>query len=170
MFDSTEWRSARMNIVRSDLDAVDRRILNVLINDGRIPNNALAARAGIAPSTCLNRMRALHQRGVIRGVHADVDLGALGRPLQAMIAVRLQAESRSRIEAFQHYLASLPGVLNVFFLAGADDFHVHVAVKDPPTLRDFVVSHLSVAEEVAMTETSLIFEHLRPRAGDVLDE
>jgi DNA-binding Lrp family transcriptional regulator len=144
------------------LDEVDQQIVTLLMAEGRLANNALAARVGIAPSTCLNRMRLLRRRGVIRGVHADIDLAAIGLSLQAMIAVRLQADARSRIEAFERYLASLPGVLNVYFLAGPDDFLVHVAVKDPPTLRAFVVDHLSAAQDVAMTETSLIFDHLRP--------
>jgi DNA-binding Lrp family transcriptional regulator len=152
------WRS--VNNVQ--LDEVDQQIVSLLMAEGRLANNALAARVGIAPSTCLNRLRLLRQRGVIRGVHADIDLPAIGRSLQAMIAVRLQADARSRIEPFERYLASLPGVLNVYFLAGPDDFLVHVAVQDPPTLRAFVVDHLSAAQDVAMTETSLIFDHLRP--------
>ena len=133
--------------------------------NGRLANNALAEQVGIAASTCLTRVRALRESGVIRGVHADVDLRALGRPLQAMIAIRLQADARSHIESFQAYLAGLPGVLNVFFLSGADDFSVHVAVESPDRLRDFVVNHLSAAADVAMTETSLIFEHVRAGQG-----
>ncbi|MGD9961639.1 Lrp/AsnC family transcriptional regulator [Nocardioides sp.] len=149
------------------LDAVDRTLLGLLVDDGRLANNTLASRAGIAPSTCLARVRRLQSLGVIRGFHADVDLTALGRPLQALIAVRLQAGARGRIAQFQHHLATLPGVLNVFFLAGEDDFQIHIAVRDPDTLRSFVVDHLSVATEVAMTKTSLIFEHLgtRPLGG-----
>jgi DNA-binding Lrp family transcriptional regulator len=146
------------------LDDIDVRLVELLVANGRLPNNALAARVGIAPSTCLARVRSLWERGVIRGVHADVDLRALGRPLQAMIAVRLQAGARSHIDRFQAYLAGLPGVLNVFFLSGADDFQVHVAVDSADSLREFVVDHLSAAADVAMTETSLIFEHVR--AGD----
>src|SRR5919201_5857093 len=88
-------------------DEVDRRILRVLAEDARIPNNALAERVGIAPSTCLGRVRALRERGVIRGYHADIDPAALGRPIQAMIAVRLQSHARSRIRAFVADVAGL---------------------------------------------------------------
>src|ERR1700709_2317688 len=73
------------------LDDGDRRILGVLAANGRTPNNALAATVGIAPSTCLGRVRALQAYGAIRGFHADIDPAALGRPLQAMIAVRVPA-------------------------------------------------------------------------------
>ena len=143
------------------LDDVDRRILHLLAADARTPNNALAAEVGIAPSTCLGRVRALRQSGAIRGFHADVDPAALGRPLQAMIAVRLQAGARSRMMAFTDRIRKLPEVLDIYFLAGADDFLLNVAAADAAALRDFVVDQLSAHPEVALTETNLIFEHVR---------
>jgi DNA-binding Lrp family transcriptional regulator len=150
--------------LRSDpavVDEVDRRILHELAADARQPNNALAERVGIAPSTCLGRVRALRERGVIRGYHADVDPVALGRPIQAMIAVRLQSHARGHISDFAAKVAALPEVLNVFFLAGAVDFYVHIAATSTQNLRDFVVVNLSGNPDVALTETNLIFEHLR---------
>lgn len=149
------------NIVRPPLDDVDRRLLRELAADARIPNNALARRVGIAPSTCLGRVRALRERGVIRGYHADVDPAALGRPIQAMISVRLQSHARGHIPAFMAKIAKLPEVLNVFFLGGADDFHVHIAATSTDNLREFVVVNLSGDPDVALTETNLIFEHIR---------
>ena len=131
--------------------------------DARLPNNALAQRAGIAPSTCLARVRALRERGVIRGYHADIDPAALGRPLQAMVAVRLQSTARGHIRAFVAGVATMPEVLNVFFLAGKDDFLLHVAAASTQGLRDFVET-LSANADVAYTETSLIFEHVRAHA------
>ncbi|HEX3335454.1 MAG TPA: Lrp/AsnC family transcriptional regulator [Jatrophihabitans sp.] len=149
------------NIVRDALDDVDRRLVRELAADARLPNNALAERAGIAPSTCLGRVRALRESGVIRGYHADIDPAALGRPIQAMIAVRLQSHARGHIPAFMAKIAKLPEVLNVFFLGGADDFHVHIAATSTDNLRDFVVVNLSGDPDVALTETNLIFEHIR---------
>jgi DNA-binding Lrp family transcriptional regulator len=149
------------NIVRTALDDIDRRLLRELAADARMPNNALAERAGIAPSTCLGRVRALRESGVIRGYHADIDPTALGRPIQAMIAVRLQSHARGHIPAFMAKIAKLPEVLNVFFLGGADDFHVHIAATSTDNLRDFVVVNLSGDPDVALTETNLIFEHIR---------
>jgi len=148
-----------------DLDAVDRAILTALGEDARLPNNALAERAGIAASTCLGRVRALRERGIIRGFHADVDPAAVGRPIQAMIAVRMQSHARSHLREFAASVAGLPEVLNVFFLAGADDFLVHVAARSTENLRNFVVVNLSGNPDVALTETNLIFEHIRAGAG-----
>src|SRR3954451_14378950 len=149
------------NIVRAELDEVDRRILRELAADARIPNNALAERVGVAPSTCLGRVRALRESGVIRGYHADVDPAALGRPIQAMISVRLQSHARGHIPDFMAKIARLPEVLDVFFLGGADDFHVHIAATSTDNLREFVVVNLSGDPDVALTETNLIFDHIR---------
>jgi DNA-binding Lrp family transcriptional regulator len=144
----------------ADLDETDLVILRELARDARLPNNALAQRAGIAASTCLARVRSLRDRGVIRGYHADIDPAALGRPLQAMVAVRLQADSRGHLRSFVAGMAQLPEVLNVFFLAGKDDFLLHVAAASTQALRD-LVERLSRNADVAYTETSLIFEHVR---------
>jgi DNA-binding Lrp family transcriptional regulator len=146
------------------LDPVDQVIVRELARDARLPNNELAARAGVAPSTCLGRVRALRERGVIRGYHADIDPAAIGRPLQAMIAVRLQADSRGHLRSFVAGMARLPEVLNVFFLAGKDDFLLHVAAASSESLRDFI-ERLSSNADVAYTETSLIFEHVRAHAS-----
>jgi DNA-binding Lrp family transcriptional regulator len=147
--------------VRPPLDEVDRRIISVLVDDARIPNNALAALVGIAPSTCLGRVRTLRERGAIRGYHADVDPAVLGRPLQAMIAVRLQSHARGHIPGFMARIAELPEVIDVYFLGGANDFLVHIAATSTENLRDFVVVNLSGNPDVALTETNLIFEHVR---------
>src|ERR1700684_1645205 len=118
------------NTVRAeggDLDEVDRHIVRELARDARTPNNALAERVGIAPSTCLGRVRSPRERGVIRGYHADANPAALGRPLQAMIAVRLQGHARGHIRSFVAGVAGLPEGLHVLFLGGQDHFLLHVA-------------------------------------------
>ena len=151
-------RRVREDIV---LDEVDHTILRALAADARIPNNRLAAQVGVAPSTCLMRVRRLQDAGVIRGFHAEIAPEAVGRPLQAIVSVRLQAHARPRIGSFAQRLAALPGVLNVFFLGGVNDFQVHLAARSPDDLRDFVVTNLSASRDVAITETNLIFEHVR---------
>ena len=138
MFGPWPGETPAARIGAGDLDEIDRHIVRELARDARLANNALAERVGIAPSTCLGRVRSLRERGVIRGYHADVDPAALGRPLQAMIAVRLQSHARGRIRGFVAEVAGLPEVLNVFFLAGKDDFLLHVAAASTASLRDFV--------------------------------
>ncbi len=144
-----------------DIDDVDRRILAALHADARIPNSALADAVGIAPSTCHGRVRRLRDLGVIRGFHADIDPAAIGLPLQAMVSVSLQSGARGKIRHFVQQIRSRPQVIDVYFLAGADDFIIHVAARDTDDLRSFVVDNLNADSDVAGTQTSLIFEHLR---------
>lgn len=143
------------------LDDVDRRILAALHADARLPNNALAQMVGIAPSTCHARVRRLQDGGVIRGFYADIDPSAIGLTLEAMISVSLQSNARGRIRDFIQQIRRKPQVMDVYFLAGADDFLLHVAARDTEDLRRFVVDNLNADADVAGTQTSLIFEHLR---------
>ena len=120
------------------LDDVDRLILQTLLDDGRLPNNALAEKVGVAPSTCLARVRALREAGVIRGVNADVDLAALGRTTEAMILVELRENARGHVEAFKASIADMPGVISFFYLTGTHDYLLHVAVADSGALRELL--------------------------------
>jgi DNA-binding Lrp family transcriptional regulator len=149
------------NHLQPAVDAVDRAMLEILAHDARVTNQRLAELVGIAPSTALARLRSLRDRGVIRGFHAEVDLAALGRPLQALIAVRLTVHARDEIDAFTRAVRELPGVLMVFHLTGVTDYLVWVAATDAQDLREFVVDHLATHPSVAHAETSLIYEHRR---------
>lgn len=157
-FDSASLKAPAPNDVQ--LDRTDRRLLRLLEHDARTPNNALAEAVGIAPSTCLGRIRALRRRGVIRGYHADVDPAATGHPLQAMIFVTLQSDARDRLDEFVARASRLAEVRDVYFLAGADDYMLRVASAGTTALRG-LVGVLNSWAEVAGTRTSLIFEHHR---------
>ncbi len=146
---------------RPAIDEIDRAMLELLAQDARITNQAMADRVGVAPSTALARLRSLRERGVITGFHAEVDLAALGRPLQALIAVRLTVPERNQIDDYTDTVRALPGVLMVFHLTGVTDYLVWVAAADAQGLREFVVDHLATHPSVAHAETSLIYEHRR---------
>jgi DNA-binding Lrp family transcriptional regulator len=148
------------------VDEVDAALLRLLQQDGRRTNRQLAAELGVAESTCLERTRALIRRGVVTGVHAHVDLQKTGRPVQAMVAVRIRLPERAMIDAFHGYVLSLPETLAVFVMSGADDFLIHVAVRDNNQLSGFVLDRLSQRREIADVRTSIIFRHHR---RDVLD-
>ena len=145
----------------TDLDAIDSALLALLQNDGRRTNRELATSLNIAPSTCLERMRSLRRRGLIVGYHAQVDLAALGRPLQALIAVRVRPPNRAVIDGFRAFVEELPEVLSVFVVSGGDDFLIHVAVKDTDQLQALVLDKLTRRKELADVRTSLVYEHLR---------
>lgn len=147
------------------LDEVDHAIVTALVADGRISNAALARQVGIAESTCVGRVRSLRERGVVTGVHAVVDLARIGRPLQAVVAIRLAGHDRGQVEAFGDEMAALPGVVSAFNISGADDFLVHVCAETPDHLRDFVLDNISSRAGVSHVHTSLIFRAHAGRAG-----
>jgi DNA-binding Lrp family transcriptional regulator len=101
------------------------------------------------------------ETGVIRGFRTEVDLAAVGCPIQAMILVRLQDSARPRLREEAHRLSTCSGVLEVFFLAGQYDLAVRVAAANTNDLRDFVVNELSRQPGTAGTETCLILEDVR---------
>ncbi|PRX98843.1 Lrp/AsnC family transcriptional regulator [Allonocardiopsis opalescens] len=146
------------------LDELDRALLRELQYDARQTNRELAAKTGVAPSTSLERVRALRERGVIRGYRAEVDLAALGREVQAMISVRIRPPSRGNIESFREWVARLPETVSVFVTSGTRDFLIHVAVPDTDGLYAFVIDRLTERREVADVETSVVYEHLRAPA------
>jgi DNA-binding Lrp family transcriptional regulator len=150
------------------MDELDTAIVRALQDDGRQTNRDLAERLGIAQSTCLERVRALRNRGVITGFHAEIDLPSLGRPVQALINVRLHPKVREAVEAFQDYVTRLPETIAVFVVSGGDDFIVQVAVRDTGHLRDFVLDHVARHRNIADLRTSLIYDHIRKTAIEVL--
>lgn len=154
----------------ADLDAVDRRIIQELVNDGRISNAMLAQRTGIAPSTALLRTRSLVDRGVLTGYHAEVSLPAVGRSVQALISVRLRVHDRVQIDRFTANMPQLPEVISMFHVSGATDYLLHIAVSSTEALRDWVLDYLATDESVGHAETTLVFDHQKGRGGPVPEE
>ena len=144
-----------------DLDELDTAILRELQSDARKTNREVAAAVGVSPTTALDRTRALRRRGVIRGAILDVDLKAVGRPVQALIAIRIRPPSRRNIEAFREWVSTLPDTLGLYVTTGTDDFIVHVAVPDNDSLYEFVIDRLTQRPEVADVRTSIVYEHIR---------
>ena len=143
------------------MDKLDSDLVRLLQEDGRRTNRELAAALSIAPSSCLERVRSLRNRGVLRGFHAEADLNALGRGLQAMIAVRVRPPTREVIEQFAAYVEQMPEVVSVFVLTGNDDFLLHVAVRDVDHLNAVVLDKLTKRRELADVRTSVVYSHRR---------
>ncbi len=143
----------------SELDRIDFDILGLLQKNARMTNKDLAETVGIAPSTCLERVRRLVDSGAIRGFHADVDPAALGVALQAIIAVRLKHHMRKMVDSFHDHMTDLPEVRGIFHITGADDYLVHVAVRDSNHLRDLALDSFTTRSEVDHIQTRLIFEY-----------
>jgi len=143
------------------MDELDSAIVRHLQRDARQTNRELARTLGIAPSTCLERVRALRERGVITGYHAEVSLPALNRHVQALLHVQIRPLSRPVIQGFKQYVAGLPEVLSVFVVAGGDDFLVHVAVPSVDSLHAFLMDKVSKRREIVGFRSSIIYQHSR---------
>ena len=143
------------------LDRIDRAILVALQQNARLTNKELAARVGLAESSCHERVKRLVAGGVVRGFHAEVDPRALGVGLQALVAVRLARQTNAAVVSFRQAMLALNEAIAVFHVAGANDFLVQVAVRDSDELRDLILRAITARPEVVHVETSLIYEHAR---------
>ncbi|TQS40704.1 Lrp/AsnC family transcriptional regulator [Cryptosporangium phraense] len=141
------------------MDDIDSAILAHLQRDARQTNRELAAAVGLAPSTCLERVRALRAAGVLTGFHAAVDLAALNRTVQALISVQLRPLNREVIQNFKSYTAGLPEVLSVYVVTGPQDILLHVAVPDVDAMHTFLMDRITVRREVVGFNTSVIYQH-----------
>ena len=134
----------------TDLDGVDRRILSAAAcrcpDDQQRPGRGTRHRR---IDLSWPRSSTARRSGVIRGFYADIDPAAVGLPLQAMISVSLQSHARGKIRDFIQQIRHRPQVMDVYFLAGTDDFILHVAARDTEDLRSFVVENLNADADVA---------------------
>ena len=145
-----------------DLDRIDFAILESLQNNARLSNKELAAQVGLAPSSCLERVRRLTREGVLEGFHAWVSDEALGVGVHAMIEVSLKVHSRESVDTFTQYaLGEIDEVVELFHVTGDQDFFMHVAVRDADHLRDLLLDHFTTRPEVARLQTHIVFSHLR---------
>jgi DNA-binding Lrp family transcriptional regulator len=106
-------------------------------------------------------VRALRERGVITGYHAEVSLPALNRNVQAFLHIQIRPLSRQVIEGFKQYVAAQPEVLSVYVVAGGDDFLIHVAVPSVDSLHALLMDKFSKRREIVGFRSSVIYQHAR---------
>jgi DNA-binding Lrp family transcriptional regulator len=140
------------------LDAVDIKILAALQNDAQLSNKDLAAAVHVAPSTCLTRVNRLREHGVITGQRLRIDPAKLGRPLEALLFVRVQPHRRPLVDPFVEHVLTRPETRALYHLTGPDDFLVHVAAMDARDLQRLVLDEFTARDEVALVHTTLIFQ------------
>ncbi len=146
------------------MDELDRALLRLLQQNGRRTNRDLALATHVVPSTSLQRVRSLVERGIISGFRAEVDLASIGRPVQALVSVRVRPPTRRVIEEFRAWAAGLVETVSIFSTTGDFDFLMHVAVPDNDGLYSLVIDRLTDRPEVCEVRTSLVFDHRRSTA------
>ena len=112
------------------MDAMDRKMLAVLQEEGRISNAALAERLHLSPSPCLRRMRALEQDGVIAGYRAVLDREKLGIPMTVFVELKVDGHSDKSAAAISKAINATPEIVAAHIVSGSADFLLEVAVSD----------------------------------------
>ena len=152
------------------LDSIDLQVLTILYNDADITNKELAAQIGIAPSTCLERVKRLKLNGVIKNAFIDVNFKTIGGNIEAIAAIRLQPYSEDIVNNLRDDLLKLPEIISLYHMGGNFDYFIHMSVRDSEHLRQFVFNAITSRDEVTNVETSLIFEHSRSNILPNFDE
>lgn len=146
------------------LDAIDRRILNTLQQEGRITNVELSRRAGISAPPCLRRVRVLEEKGYIRGYHADLDPRLLGWEITFFAIVGLDSQREAVLAAFEELVATWPEVRECHMIRGGGDFLLKLVARDT-NHENQLTQRLTGAATVTRVQTLQTIRTSRSMAG-----
>lgn len=144
----------------AELDAIDTRILDALQSNARLSNVDLAAAAGLSPSPCLRRVRALEDAGVIRGYAAVVDQEAVGLPVSVFIMVSLEKQIEGSLEIFEERVRALPEVMECYLMTGDSDYLLRVVTRDLRAYEAFLMTHLTKFPGVSSIKSSFALKQV----------
>jgi Lrp/AsnC family leucine-responsive transcriptional regulator len=147
------------------MDAIDKKIVSTLQEQGRMTNVELARMNELAPSSMLERVRRLEDKGIISGYRAILDPKKLGFMVEAMVMVNLDRHQAGGIDAFEEGVRGVPEVKGCFHVAGRYDYILHVAVRDIEHLGDLVKHRLSSIGGVEKQETFLVLSTVKQDQG-----
>jgi len=136
-------------------DQIDRQILALLQDEGRMTNVELADRVGLTAPPCLRRVRALEEAGAIRGYHAELDPGTLGYPITVFAMVSLRSQAEHDLAAFEQHVAQIPEIRECHMLNGEIDFILKIVATDLKSFQEILTTHLTPAPNVSSVKTSL---------------
>ena len=148
-----------MNQAKNDLDHVDRAILRLLQQDGRMANVDLAEAVHLSPSACLRRVRRLEEGGSIDRYVALVDPSAIGLGTDVFVELTLVGQDEGTLEEFERAVSERPEIMSCHLMAGDFDYLVHVVVRDVADYEVLHRTHLAQLPGVARMVSSFA---LRP--------
>ena len=144
-----------------ELDRYDKRILELLQQDGRISNQDLAEQIGLSPSPCLRRVRALEESGLILGYRALLDAKRLGLSLMALIHISMDRHTPERFENFEQRIAALPEVLECLLVTGQDaDYQLKVVVADMDAFQQLLLQRITRIDGVSGVHSSFVLRRV----------
>lgn len=150
------------------MDAMDRKILAELQQDGRLTVTELAARVQLSVSPCHRRVRDLERTGAIRGYHAVVDPAAVGLDFEALVFATLRWEDRDTVAAFEQAVVAIPQVLQAQRLFGEPDYLLRVVAADLAAFQQLYDRQLTILPGVQRLTSTLVMKHVvndRPLPG-----
>jgi Lrp/AsnC family leucine-responsive transcriptional regulator len=144
-----------------ELDAFDRRILEMVESEGRISIAELSQRVGLSKSPVQARLRRLEARGVIRGYRAVVDPRAVGREHVAFVEVRLEDTRERALAAFNAAVRAIPEIEACHMIAGSFDYLLKVRTGGMAEYRAMLAESISTLPHVAATSTYVAMETVK---------
>jgi Lrp/AsnC family leucine-responsive transcriptional regulator len=144
------------------MDDIDRSILTVLDQHGRISNADLAARVGLSASPCLRRVRRLEETGVIRGYRAVLDPASVSRGLRIFAGLRLMRHGRDDVSKFERAVTLLPEVTFCHHVTGNFDYLLQIEVEDLPAYEHFHANQLADLPGLAAVTSYVTMKTLTP--------
>ncbi|MGB3258768.1 MAG: Lrp/AsnC family transcriptional regulator [Ornithinimicrobium sp.] len=140
-----------------ELDSADWAIIELLQVDATVANKEIAAQVGLAPSTCLERIKRMRRNGTIIATRAHVRPSLLGKGEQAFLGIQIRPHARDTANDFVHKALALPETLALYNVSGNEDYLVHVAVANSTELQTLIIDKLLALPQVAHCRTQLIF-------------
>jgi Lrp/AsnC family leucine-responsive transcriptional regulator len=143
------------------LDEIDQEILTVLSGEGRISWQQLGPRVGLSPNAAAERVKRLERLGIVSGYQAIIDPVALGRGLEAYVAVKMHQGFER--EPFEKLATTHDAIIHAVHLTGSHDYLIHVRCTGTDELDDLLMG-MKAEVGVADTETRIVLRRLAPPA------
>ena len=143
------------------IDDIDRRILTVLQEDGRISLADLSARVALSSSPCLRRMRRLERSGIIARYVAVLDQSKLGLPVSVFVSIKLENQRVEALERFKKTIAKWPEVLECYLMTGPRDYLLRIVAADLEAYERFLKQKLTRVDGVSSIESSFALEQVK---------
>lgn len=143
------------------LDTIDRKILALLQQDGRMSLAALSEKVGLSPSPCLRRVRLMEKAGIIARYVAVLNQRAVGLPVSVFVSIKLESQREEALTKFGRAIARWPEVLECYLMTGPRDYLLRVVVADLSAYEQFLKQKLTRLDGIASIESSFALEQVK---------
>jgi len=147
------------------LDTIDRRMLTLLQEDGRITNQDLSEKVGLSPTPCLRRLKRLEETGVIKGYSTIVDPKAYGLPFSVFVSVRLSQQNTEQIAEFEKAVETWPEVAECYLMTGSQDYLLRVLTDGIEGYERFLKQKMTRLKCVQSVESNFALATIKKRVG-----